>query len=574
MSSRYFSLGVLWVLIGLSVAVPQPALAAKDYRADRFDVSVVVEPGGSLLVTETVLFVFGDDTFSYVARGLSTRRTDGLSVIAASMDGRPFTPGDEPGQFEFKRADQGERRVIWHFEKLTNSTHTFVLTYRAAGVVRPAPDADLLEWRALPTRHPYRIGCASLELTFPPPATLVGAVVVDPSASSSRTTSGAPLRFERCGFEPDDSWVLRASFAGGSVTTTMPGWQRRATQARQRMPIFLGLAAMIALLGLGGFAVFGLNHRSSMRADGESRQVEPPDALPAVLAAVLAKSGSVKWDAALATILDLARREVVDIEEQAPGGLFSTRDFRITARGNHRSLRPFEQVLYDLLFTTNAGPRPSVTFSELGKIFGSSSRWKQFAAAVTSDLRIAGVYDPERERARHAATRVAVAIVVLAIVGLIATVPFIDENGGASLIMAVAALVVGLVGIGVAQSLTPFTEGAVQRAHQWQAYHRHLTSLSKEGPPSSAAPAAFERVLPYAAAFGVALAWTKTLQKHGMTAGPPWLRALTREGATAGNMDAMVAMLTAAQSHAHAVNHAAAGSAAAGVAGGGSSSAG
>lgn len=353
-------------------------------------------------------------------------------------------------------------------------------------------------------------------------------------------------------------------FVFGNATLN---WERRANKAAQRMPVFLGLAAMIAVMGLGSFVVFGLRHRSGVRSEATDRQAVPPDALPAVLGAVLAKSGSVTWDSALAAIFDLAQREVIGVEELDPGGLFSTRDFTITARGSRASLHPFEQVFYDLLFTTEEGPRSSVTFSELAKVFGLSAQWKQFATAVMGDLRAAGVYDHERERTRQAATRVAVAIFVLAVVGLIATARFVEVNGGAALMMAVAALVVGLVGIGIAQSLPPFTDEAVRRAHQWQAYGRHLKNLSKDGHPSSTTPKTFEHILPYAAAFGVALAWTKTLQKNGMTAGPRWLRTLAREGATVGNMDAMVAILTAAQSHEDAVNQASVGASAARAAG-------
>jgi hypothetical protein len=134
---------------------------------------------------------------------------------------------------------------------------------------------------------------------------------------------------------------------------------------------------------------------------------------------------------------------------------------------------------------------------------------------------------------------------------------------------------VGLVGIGVAQSLTPLTDEALRRARQWQAYGRHLKHVSKDGGLSHVTPLAFEHALPYAAAFGVALAWATALQKRGVTAGPAWLHALAREGAaTTGNMPAMVALLSAAQSHADAVNHAATGVSSGGAAGGGSSSAG
>ncbi len=172
MLSRRFVAVVVVAVAGL--AAPPPALAAKDYRAAHYDVTLAVEPGGSMLVTETVRFVFGDDTFSYVSRELPSRRTDGLTVLGASMDGRELTRGDGPGQYEVRRQDQGGRRIRWHFETLTASEHTFTLTYRVNGVVRHTADSDLLEWWALPTKHEYAIGCATVTVSYPAAAVLAG----------------------------------------------------------------------------------------------------------------------------------------------------------------------------------------------------------------------------------------------------------------------------------------------------------------------------------------------------------------------------------------------------------------
>jgi uncharacterized membrane protein len=82
-----------------------------------------------------------------------------------------------------------------------------------------------------------------------------------------------------------------------------------------------------------------------------------------------------------------------------------------------------------------------------------------------------------------------------------------------------------------------------------------------------------ERWLPYAVAFGTALAWMKRLQKQGVSLGPSWLSTVSQEGAHGpASIGATVAILSAGSSAgAHAGGHA---GGAAGAAGGGSSGAG
>ena len=138
----------------LAAAVP-PAAAAKSYRAEHFHSRVVVEPGGSIVVTETIRFAFGPDQFTYVYRELPSRRTDGLTILDASMDGVPMDRGKRPGQFELKR-DDDKRRIVWHFPATSNASRTFTVTYRAAGVVWQDTASDVLAWTLLPTRHEYR----------------------------------------------------------------------------------------------------------------------------------------------------------------------------------------------------------------------------------------------------------------------------------------------------------------------------------------------------------------------------------------------------------------------------------
>ncbi|RPJ39636.1 MAG: DUF2207 domain-containing protein, partial [Chloroflexi bacterium] len=58
------------VMLILSVLAASPALAAKDYSAEQYDVVVQVQTDGSLLVTETIRFRFEGGPFTYVFREL------------------------------------------------------------------------------------------------------------------------------------------------------------------------------------------------------------------------------------------------------------------------------------------------------------------------------------------------------------------------------------------------------------------------------------------------------------------------------------------------------------------------
>ncbi|MFZ2618335.1 MAG: DUF2207 domain-containing protein, partial [Anaerolineae bacterium] len=79
-----FAIFIIGLLI-LAAAAPGVG-AAKSYRAERFDVDIVVQDDGALLVTETVVFRFSGDPFTYVYRDLPTSYTDSITIVSAGMD--------------------------------------------------------------------------------------------------------------------------------------------------------------------------------------------------------------------------------------------------------------------------------------------------------------------------------------------------------------------------------------------------------------------------------------------------------------------------------------------------------
>lgn len=549
-----------------------PALAAKDYRAERYDVNLALQPDGSLQVTESITFAFGPDSFTYVTREIPVRRTDGIQVLGVSMDGRALTPGKAAGQYEVKRADNGRRRIVWHFEPLTAATRTFEVSYLVRGLVELSETADQVRWRILPSDHNYVIDCARVSLRHPPGAALLEAPVLDP-APTRTAAEGTALAYERCPVARDETWVLSARFAPRSLAAVPPAWQERGQRHATYLPTFLGLALLILVGGVLAFVVFGLNHRSHVPLDSSTRLPEKPGDDPAGFGIALAHGGSVPGQAALAAMLDLAARGAIRIEEADSGSRFTKHEFRIVPGDRSLARAEHERELIELLFHTKSGPRSSVKLSELGKILQSPGRWKRFTSAVRGDLRSAGLIDRAREHTRARVNAGALGIIVLAAMGFVAAVPFVDQMGPASLLLPGAVLAVALSGFIVASALPILTDDGLRRAGLWSSYGRYLKGLSK-GPGTPLSAEAFGRALPYAAGFAVAVAWAKTLEKHGMKTGAPWLRVLTLHEDTRGSMAATIAMLSAGQSASGHTSATGGAAGAAGAAGGGSSGAG
>jgi uncharacterized membrane protein len=109
-----------------------------------------------------------------------------------------------------------------------------------------------------------------------------------------------------------------------------------------------------------------------------------------------------------------------------------------------------------------------------------------------------------------------------------------------------------------ATTFSPLTPEGEAEAARWQAFEKYLKQASKGQQPYLSAEA-FERYLPWAAAFGLGSAWAKHFQQVGGAPLPLWFRAMSD---SSGDFSAMVAVMAASDS------------AAASMSGGGSSASG
>jgi hypothetical protein len=546
-----------------SLLLTSPALAAKSYRAERFDVQIELQGDGSAVITETVEFRFQGDPFTFAFREVSATETDGLTFLEASMDGVPMSPGTQAGQVEVEEGDP--LKVTWHFAPTADTTHVFTVRYRAEGVVRKG-NADTFIWRAIPEEHEYPIARSTIALTYPPDATALGQPVLDWNFDAAWEAERVILTASN--IPEDEDLILTARFAPGSLTATAPAWQirqeRSAAAMRQALPAGLIASAATLVLGALGLATYV---RSNGRA-GSSSAVIPTSNRPSDLSPALVGKLTRQQQGFMGAIFDLAQRGLLEVRQEK--GFLGTTDYRLLRKDPTVALQLHEQGLLDALFKPG---ETEIKMSEIGTRL--AARQQALDELVERELIQRGWIDPERKQKRASLSALGTAGMIIAMLVLIASLVAL----GAKLATGAAwlPLVAALAGIGAgsfllsiaflihAYSYSVLTATGEEQSARWQGFAEYMAQVSKGREPAIR-PDYFERYLAYAAVFGLGAKWAKYFQSLGGVPLPVWFHAATGGDASFG---AMVAMMSAAHS-----SGASAAGGGAGASGGGSSGAG
>jgi len=564
---------VVMLLIALSLMAFSPAFQGdKDYLAERYDVLVEVQPGGDLLVTETVVFRFTGGPFTFVFREIDPVETDGIEVLSASLDGRPLPQGTEAGQVEIEPGDR--INVTWHFGPVSDAAHTFELAYRVRGAIRQG-QADTLIWRAVPEEHEYPIQSSTITLRYPQEAARVGEPELDRPARPVEA-SGNEVRLQAGGVPENEPVILTARFQAGSLVTAPPQWQARQAQRSRdlqtALPFGLGSAAavLIAAVATTIGALRGAQREGFTPPDAAQRLLSPPADLPPALGLKLASEGT----PALATLFDLARRGILRIEENASRW---GRSFTVYRQPQVEALRPHERILLEALFNPAKGPRDSLTMDEVGMAITRASG--SYTAALDEELQRAGWLDPERKALR---SRVMGVGVVALLVGLVLAIPAIilissTAGSGAALVSVAAilagvsaALVIGgIIAIFAGASISPLTNQGEYAAVRWKGFLAYLKEVAHGREPAMG-PDHFELYLPYSAGAGFAKEWAELFERQGEVPLPLWFS--TQSGSFSGGEFGAIVALMAATDSSYSSTGASVGGA--GASGGGASGAG
>ncbi len=543
---------LLLVLAALALAAG-PAYARGSLYWDRYDVDIAVNPDGTFRVTETQTIVFVNGSFHVGFATIPLDRVESIYDVQVSEDGRPYQRvlGESEGGFQTWQED-GKLNVEWYFPYTSNARRTFALAYTVAGGLRYYPDAvppnDILQWFAIsPERGDLTINSSRVTLRLPRGANILrdsqtsSGFAVDvngvPASVKVDVERGSVTFDATRAIQPGESMEIGVAFEHGAVAGSPPAWQAREDQIAQAGPLvaFGSLFATIGVLALGPLGLFLLWYTRGRDPEvglAAEYLAEPPSDAPAGLVGVLIDERADMKDI-VASLIDLARRGALTMEEQQTEGLFGfgfSRDFvfRANPEFDQSTLRPYERLL--LSQVAGSGER---------RLSALKNQFYAQIPALERELYAAAVKEgyfpssPQGIRTRYAVLGVAVLLIAI-VAGFVVISRFIDYSFG--VVFPVAALgLVGLVTMFVSNAMPARTRKGAEETAKWRAFQAYLKDLPRFQKVEEAA-GLFDKYLPYAIAFGIERRWVNLFSQVD-TPMPIWYRPWYAPGRVYGTGD-------------------------------------
>jgi uncharacterized membrane protein YgcG len=532
----------LFVLVSISGAYGQKKIAV----ADSYHVEIRVLADGSLEVTERLYMSF-QGTFRRGSREISLRRTDGIEVLEVGEEGRSYERGHGEKDYTYVVEENKDYvRVRWYYPELRDDKRMFYIRYRAIGAVRRYEGGDQVWWKALPEKHGYEIRQSHVVVYLPEGALVQRAEAYGP-ARYMVEEGGKVVRFEaERPLGADESFEVRVQFPHGIISPEVPAWQAeeermkeeegRMQAEEERMDVGSLAVIVIFLLAMTGMVAYGVwvwvrKYREPYVFDKPDILKEPPYLDPPGMAGALMDQ-EVEMRHILATLVDLARRGIITIEEVGAGekdyvirfigGASVAKENReIEERLEHKV--PLKVYSYELkLLNALFEGKPARRLSELKYKFYTSI--PEIKASLWNALVEAGwaVHPPVVERGLY------IGLFVIGIGGIITGIAlknYIISVGFGALGLGL------LIVVGRMLKWSYWTLAGEERAARWQAFAKWLKELHEINPAE--AKAQLEAYLPYAIAFGIEKAFiARWLAIAPDTPPPSWYRSTSSYDST------------------------------------------
>ncbi|WP_195210574.1 DUF2207 domain-containing protein [Actinomarinicola tropica] len=530
----------LLVLVGV-VGVGDPAAAQeRSASIDAIDVEATLHPDGRLEVVERVTYTFrGADSqpFTVGTRSFQPSERSGriTSIAAYDEDGQRLdTLVQTPELFE------------WDIAPARSGTRTYELRYEVVDGVEVGSDVVDLYRQWIGTDGPS-VGSWTARVTVPEGAgrlrgwahgPLDGVIEVEDPIATARV-DGVPagqfvetrlaVPVERFDVPPGDAELLPAILDEegrlADEANARRDEQRRREELREDVARALDVL-VVPLVALGGWGFWMIWRRwgkdPKRPEDLGDYWREVPDDPPAVAAALLSW-GTIGADAYSATLLDLARRGHLRIEEYTVERLLRRDEVQhrfVRTPPPQDQLRPFERRLLDWLFEDG----PVTTQEELVDRNKSDQKaahrtWTSFQREVKEDL------DARRYVARGKTAAFLLHGLIVVLLVALAVGALLVEAWVAAGVAGVAALVLLPLGI-LHRSRTP---AGARRYHEWKGLQRYMEDFSRLDEAPAGHLVLWEQYLVAAVALGVAEellegleVWFPEVLQEGPGAMAPW----------------------------------------------------
>ncbi len=518
----------------LAVVGAHPAAAQSSETIRSYDVDLTVQPNGDLSVVETIVYDFGAEQRHGIYREIPTRLPYDdtyYRVFPLHVDSVSGSPGTPVG-YTTEDAGDGKTGIkIGDPDQLITGVHEYAIVYTVQGALNAFPNRDELYWNAIGDEWSVTIQRASVHVSAPGPITGVACFQGQGGSTDACQVSayqGSAARFGEPRIFPGQGLTVVVGITKGAAAVQPPILQERwsPTRAFSLTPVTGSAAGGIALAGICGFGYLVWTRGRDRRyqgsqvdqimgnPDGTSEPVPvgdadaegpvefaPPDGIRPGQIGTLIDEQANTIDVS-ATIVDLAVRGFLRIEEIPKQGLFGKPDWRLTrSDADDASLLPYERMLLQGLFRDGT----DTTLSALRTTF--AERLSKVEDSLYADARDQGWFAirPDKVRTRWRLLGFGLTVLAIAItVGLAAT----THLG----LLGVAALVVGLVFWFGAGRMPARTAKGTAMLRRVRGYRRVVDTADRYLARWAEQENEFPKMLPYAIVFGLTDKWAETFR--------------------------------------------------------------
>ena len=536
MRLRLLVLGALLV-VGAAGAGAGPAAGAAggaaagqlgNERITSYDVTITVENTGDLAVTEVIDYDFGSAQRHGIFRNIPVRlhyddRYDRVYPLTVrSVTGSPGTPD----QYDTSTSGGDEVLKIGDPDQTISGRHRYTIEYLIKGGLNGFAEHDELYWNAIGAEWDVPIEHATARVVTPGPLTDV-ACFSGPERSllpcRQSEPGGRQAAFAADPLQPFEAFTVVVGFEKGFVPEPRPVLDERWAfdRAFAVTPATMGASAGLLVLVVGGIAALlwrtGRDRRfagspvdiafgSETGAEQTVSLLErpltpvefaPPDDLRPGQVGTLVDERASTLDVT-ATIVDLAVRGFLRIDEIPKEGWFGKKDWNLVERKEAKGLRNFEHSLLSAIFRG----RSEVKLSALKNTFATDL--KKVEDLLYDDAVSQGWFAKRPDRTRTLWT----VLGVVALAGSITVAVVLAAFTHAGLV-GIPLVVGAVVLLGGARRMPRRTAKGTGTLRRVQGFRRFIDESEKDRAQFAEKQHLFSEYLPYAIVFGATERWAK-----------------------------------------------------------------
>lgn len=520
---------VVALLVLLSASVPAGASAqGKTFVWDRYDVYLTILPTGELQVLERQTITFTSGTFTFGFRSIPLDKTEGIYDVAVSEpEVGTYSYGYSSDPYTFYTEQQGGNLVIrWYFPSATNTTMTFDISYTVAGAIRISDESDKLQWFPMLVERDFPILAASVIVTLPPGAGFLDIDSAGPRLAWEVSGDGGTVTYvAQNSLSAYDHIEIGVAFDHGLIPSIKPYWQEDAEREEffdlQVKPwLTLGVGLLALMIGLGGpigvYLLWFVRGRDPSIGPVPEYLSEPPDDMPPGILGTLVDEQADMRDI-VASIVDLARRGYMTIEEEEKAGFWASSIDHVFKRTNKSSndLTPFERELLKSIFP---GSKRQKKLTDLRNKFYTNL--PDLEKELYKEMVRRDFFKRRPDQVRKSWNGVGIFMIVIACIGGFFSMSLAQYTS--AVICVFGALgVTSIAMLLTSRHMPAKTPIGAEAAAKWSAFKEYLVRIDKLTDLKEAGDQ-FERFLPYAIAFGINKSWVHKFSTITETPAPRW----------------------------------------------------